>query len=375
MTGPALRIAMIASSQFPVRQPFAGGLESHVWHLARALTSRGYEVTLFAAPGSDPALRSEPTITMRAFDPSPAARRDSSMAPDWFLADHHAYLSVMLELAEAGSDRFDVVHNHSLHYLPVAMAPSLNTPMLCTLHTPPTPWLESAVTISRGAGARFVAVSAHTARSWSHAIDTNIEIVPNGVDLDEWPLGEGGDRAIWFGRLTPEKGPHHAIAAALRAHRNLWLAGPISDAQYFREHISPQLDTEQVVYLGHLSQPELAAAVGASAVTLVTPEWDEPYGLVVAESLACGTPVIAFNRGGIAETINSPAAGRLVPPGDVGAMARAITEVAQTSRTAARAHARARCSEATMVGAYLKLYQSMAESHRRGGLSTAVPTP
>lgn len=365
---------MIASSQFPVRQPFAGGLESHVWHLTRALTSRGHEVTLFAASGSDAAALSGSTIRVQTFVPSAAARRDTSMAPDWFIADHHAYLAVMLELAKSG-DRFDVIHNHSLHYLPVAMAPSLNTPMLCTLHTPPTPWLESAVAISGGAGARFVAVSAHTARSWSHAIDTAIEVVPNGVGLGEWPLGKGGDRAIWFGRLTPEKGAHQAIAAALRAKRGLSLAGPISDEQYFQEHISPHLGTERIDYLGHLPQQELAAAVGASAVTLVTPEWDEPYGLVVAESLACGTPVIAFDRGGIAETISGPAAGRLVPPGDIDAMARAIGAVAETSRTDARDHARVHCSESTMVSAYLTLYHSMTDAHRRGGPLMAVPTP
>lgn len=356
------RIALIASSRHPVRQPFAGGLEAHVWHLGRALTLLGHDVTLFAAAGSDVTVRRS-AFDIRPFHPSPSATTDPSMPSDRFLADHHAYLSLMLELSSAPTS-FDVVHNHSLHHLPVAMAPALGIPMLTTLHTPPTPWLESALKISRGRGSRFAAVSRHTADSWRHVVE-DITVVANGVDLDRWPPGPGGPDVVWFGRITPEKGTHLAIAAAHRAHRRLHLAGPVSDRQYFDTDIAPVLG-DSVVYHGHLDHAALAHLVGHCAAALVTPTWDEPYGLVVAEALACGTPVIAFERGGIPEVLDSTV-GRLIAPNDVAAMASALGEIETFSRTAARHRARTTCSEFAMVSRYLALYGDMmheAAHHR-----------
>ncbi len=354
MTG-RLRIAVIASNRFPIRQPFAGGLESHVWHLARALADRGHDVSLFAGNGSDvaPGCR---TLAVRRLMLSDAASRDISMPGEAFMNDHHAYLSVMLELARSGTAGFDVVHNHSLHHLPVAMAPMLSVPMLTTVHTPPTPWLESALTATAGEGTRLAAVSRHTARSWSH-IAPDIEVVPNGIDTARWSLGSGGENLIWFGRITPEKGTHLAVAAARAAGVPLVLAGPVSDPAYFAESVEPVL-SEQVRYAGHLTHDELLNLVGASSAALVTPMWDEPYGLVVAEAMSCGTPVIAFDRGGIRELL-APPGGRLVAPGDVDAMAAAITEVGDLDRRAVRQHAIDRCSADAMLNTYLALYQKM----------------
>jgi glycosyltransferase involved in cell wall biosynthesis len=335
-----LRIALIASSRFPISQPFAGGLEAHVWHLSRALSRAGHDVSVFAAAGSD--LESGcRTLAVRPLLVSELARADVSMSPEAFMADHHAYLALMLELAGSGRRDFDVIHNHSLHYLPVAMASSLSTPMLTTVHTPPTPWLESAIDASGGLGTQFAAVSGHTATLWRSVIP-HISVVPNGIDTDNWPLGPGGGPLLWFGRITAEKAPHLAISAARQAGWPLVLAGPISDSKYFEEQVKPQLG-EEVFYAGHLDHGRLAALVGQASAALVTPVWDEPYGLVVAEAMCSGTPVVAFARGGIPELV-APQAGRLVPPGDVAAMAGAISEAVQLSRAEVRGHALRHCS-------------------------------
>jgi glycosyltransferase involved in cell wall biosynthesis len=233
-------------------------------------------VSLFAAPDSDPSLDCA-ALQVRYLELSAAASTDPSMPGTAFMADHHAYLTLMLRLARHGTDKFDVIHNHSLHHLPVAMAPTLATPMLCTLHTPPTPWLESAISATAGAGARFAAVSSYTARSWQHLLP-DVAVVRNGVDGGRWPLGLGGSDLVWFGRITPEKGPHLAIDAARRAGRPLVIAGPVSDPDYFARDVEPRLGGE-VRYAGHLAHRELAHLVGASAAALVTPQWDEPYGL------------------------------------------------------------------------------------------------
>ncbi|MBX9639779.1 MAG: glycosyltransferase [Mycobacteriaceae bacterium] len=356
MTG-RLRVALIASNRHPIREPFAGGLEAHVCHLSRALAARGHEVSLFAAPGSAPGPQCR-RLVVRQLNLSASAQRDISMPAADFMADHHAYLSLMLWLAGPGAHEFDIIHNHSLHYLPVAMAPMLSTPMLTTVHTPPTPWLESAVDASGGRGTRFSAVSEHTAAAWRH-VAAQIAAVRNGVDTDLWPLGPGGPALVWFGRMTPEKAPHLAIAAARLAGRPLVLAGPISDHRYFADHVAPQL-RDGVRYAGHLDQVRLAALVGESCAALVTPTWDEPYGLVVAEAMSCGTPVVAFERGGIPELIDGTS-GRLAPADDVAAMADAVSDVTRLPRDAVREHALERCSAAAMLTAYSGLYRQMAD--------------
>ena len=359
MTG-TLRIALIASNRFPIRQPFAGGLEAHVWHLARALADRGHHVSLFAASGSDPDIRCE-TLTVRDLALSEAAQADTSMPATTFMADHHAYLTLMLALAR--SPKFDVIHNHSLHHLPVAMAPMLSTPMLTTVHTSPTPWLESALKATGGTGTELAAVSRHTAAAW-RAVVGHIAVVPNGVDLRRWPVGAGGPRLVWFGRITPEKAPHMAIEAAQRTRMPLVLAGPVSDPSYFAARVAPHLHGD-IRYAGHLNQRQLATLVGAAAAALVTPMWDEPYGLVVAEAMSCGTPVVAFDRGGVPELVGSTG-GRLVAPGDVTAMAQAIPTVIRLPRSQVRHHAVRRCSLTSMLNAYLTLYRQMIDDVSEG---------
>ena len=348
-----LRIAIVASSRYPIAQPFAGGLEAHVWHLTRALTLAGHEVTLFAGAGSDLPVDSD-RLRGELFEPSAAARSDVSMPQLEALQDHHAYLSLMLSFTNNPGD-YDVIHNHSLHYLPVAMGPAVETPMVTTLHTPPTPWIESALTLAPGT--RCVAVSRHTAQSWSHVLG-EIPVVHNGVQLDRWPAGHGGDDLVWFGRFVPEKGAHLAIEAAQRAGRRLRLAGPTSDTTYFEQQIAPSLGG-LVHYEGHLHQHDLARLVGSCGATLVTPVWDEPYGLVVAESLACGTPVASFRRGGIPEIVGNDG-GVLADSYDVDSLAAAARQAMTLDRGVVRARAESHCAEGAMVDQYLSLYRRLA---------------
>jgi glycosyltransferase involved in cell wall biosynthesis len=350
-----MRIALIAHHVAPIAPPFAGGVESMTWYLSRWLAGRGHQVTLFAPPGSRVAgvdvqeLELEPPL-------SRAARNDVAMpAPD-FMGTHHAYQRLMLELAADGGG-FDLVHSNSLHYLPVALAPLLDTPCLLTLHTPPTPWLESALRTPVSSGPRLSAVSAATARMWQPVVGVD-HVVPNGVDLDAWPEGPGGTDAVWCGRMVPEKAPHLAIDAARACGMPLYLAGPIVDGAYFEREVAPRLGSD-VHYAGHLAHRPLAALVGSSAVALATPDWDEPFGLSAAEAIATGTPVAAFDRGGLAEVIGRDG-GRLAPPRDVGALAEAMAAACGMCRTKVRRHAVATLGIDAMGRGYEALYHRIA---------------
>lgn len=347
------RVVLIANAREPIAEPFAGGLESMCWHLAKGLLEHGVQVELYAGPGSDPRLGVN-ILPVREHVLSDTARRDVSMPAEHLVMEHFAYQELMVSLRSRGD--VDVVHNNSLHYLPLAMAPSIRPPMLTTLHTPPTPWLEPTVRHLVDRRARFVSVSRSTARMWRHVVRSGT--IHNGVDTRRWAAGPGGDELLWFGRLVPEKAPHRAIEIARASGRDLVLAGPISDHDYFESAVKPLLDGA-VRYVGHLATAELSELVGASAVCLVTSQWDEPFGLVVAEAMSCGTPVVVFNRGGMSEIVAE--GGGVVVDGDdqkenVAAVERAIG----MDRAQVRAIAVRRFSIDRMIADYLQIYREMS---------------
>ena len=346
-----MRIAIIAHLKHAISEPFAGGLEMHTHMLARSLRRRGHDVTLFASTRSDPALGVEAIC-----DETSLLGVGTDEANDIaFFREHHAYLRLMTDLRSRG---FDVIHNTSLHYLPVSMADTIATAMLTTLHTPPFCWLESGVRLSK-ARIRYVAVSEATAALWREATRVD-RVIPNGIDLTQFPASlECAAEAylVWYGRIVPEKGLDLAIAAAREAGLPLRIAGPISDPGYFDRLIRPMLGAD-VIHVGHLDHDALAALVGGAKAALCTPRWEEPYGLVVAEALACGTPVAAFGRGGVPAILDERC-GVLAEPDDVSSLAAAALQAVDLRRAACRERAERVCDAEAMVDAYEQVYAEM----------------
>ncbi len=351
----SLRVCVIGSSRHPVGEPFAGGLEAHTHGLVKQLAERGHEVSLFARAGTDPGLGAR-ELEVPHFVPSETSLRDVNSPPAGWMADHHAYLSLMLDLVSHGAERYDVVHNNSLHHLPVAMARAVPVPMVTTLHTPPLPWLESALALGESTST-FAAVSEHCRSAWSDTVQSTV--VHNGVDPDLWTFGGGGSGAFWSGRITPEKAPHEAVDACRLAGVELHLAGPVSDPAYFDAELRPRLG-QDATYLGHLPHRALVEQVRRAGVAVVTPAWDEPYGLVAAEAMSCGTPVAAYSRGALPELVG-PSTGRLAAPGDVAGLASAILGARCLPRPAVRRATIGRFSLDSMVDAYEALYAQLLE--------------
>lgn len=350
----ALRIGVIGHLRFPLAQPFAGGLEAATYTLVERLAARGHDVTLFAAPGSVPDLPVR-LVTPRHEGRVPTMRQLACGDED---GHHQDYLDLVSGLI--GSTEFDVIHNNSLHYLPLVLAAAITAPMVTTFHTPPYPSLEAAVALAPSTAA-FTSVSEFTARQWRGT--TSSTVVPNGVDLDRFPYGAGGGAPMWSGRLVPEKAPHEAIDAARRAGLPLRLAGPIGDDAYYRREIAPRLGNG-IEHVGHLDHRELSALVRSASVCVITPAWDEPFGLVVAEAAACGTPVAAYARGALSDLI-TPSTGVLAPAGDLDALAHAIRAAAQLDRGGVRAHAEACLSLDSMVDQYVALYRALCAQHEQ----------
>ncbi|MDR3662117.1 MAG: glycosyltransferase family 4 protein [Mycobacterium sp.] len=361
-----LRIALVAHNRFPVRQPFAGGLESCVWHLARALARKGHDVSLYAAADSDLGTEGEyGQIKVHAIGGS---RRRTPLNAPFF--DHRAYRTLMTDFIGEKASSYDVIHNHGLHYWPILLAPQLTTPMLTTLHTSPILWLKSAIRSSGGIGSKFIAVSRGSAELWRDSLP-DVSVVYNGINREEWPVGHGGGGyLVWFGRITPQKAPHMAIAVAKQVGMPLKIAGPIERRSYFHRAIRPHLGAN-IEYVGHLDQRQLGQLVGGAAVSLVTPTSAEPFGLTTIEALFCGTPVVGFAVPGVAETI-APPCGLLVPCGDVAAMAKTIQQAIALDRDNVRASAITRWSEDAMVDNYIRLYAQLAGADRPSRIRYAI---
>uniref|UniRef100_UPI0035C9812B glycosyltransferase n=1 Tax=uncultured Sphingomonas sp. TaxID=158754 RepID=UPI0035C9812B len=349
-----MRIAIIAHLKHAIVEPFSGGLEMHTHLLATRLRARGHAVTLFASTRSDPA-----TGLAAICDETSLMATGIAEASDVaFFREHHAYLRLMSELRDGG---FDVVHNNSLHYLPVAMADTLPVPMVTTLHTPPFCWLESGIRLCRGKDTRFVAVSDAIRTMWSPIVGID-RVVGNGIDLDRFPFRAVPDvdpYLVWYGRIVPEKGTHLAIAVARRLGMPLKLAGPISNTGYFASEVAPHLDAS-IQHVGHLDHQALSGLIAGARAFLCTPQWDEPYGLVVAEALSCGTPVAAFARGAIPSIVDA-SSGVLALPDDVASLAAAATRAMTLDRAACRARAEAVCDAEVMIDGYEALYDEMVE--------------
>jgi len=272
---------------------------------------------------------------------------------------------------------FDLIHNNALHPYPVEHAGTLPCPLVTTLHTPQLPWAQRVLAAPDHAGQggtvrggrRFVAVSRATAALWRPLIRP--QVVRNGVDTAAWRLGPGGPGAVWSGRIAAEKAPHLAIDMAQAADVDLSLAGPIIDSAYFAQFVAPRLGP-RVRYVGHLHQADLADLVGRSAVALVTPVWNEPFGMVAAEAMSCGTPVVAIARGGLPEIVDAWS-GRLIPdtpeagfsPGGLAVAVRAMGEAAVLDRVTVRQRAIARCGAAAMISGYERVYQDAVQQWGR----------
>lgn len=344
-----MKIGIIAHLKHPIRSPFRGGLEAFTFDICKRLSARGHEVTLFASSKSDAELNVYPILDDSSYDDQTGFREKKPNLSSEYMAEHHAYMDLMQHI---DSMDLDVIFNNSLHYVPITMAGLLETPMLTVLHTPPFFELKNAVKLERKSPSiTYVTVSARNAENWS-PYTSECMVIENGIEMDNWlcyPEAEG-NYAIWFGRIHPDKGTHLAIQAAKLAGIPLKIAGAVADERYFKNHVEPLLD-DTISYLGQKNHEQLNTIIGNASVSLVTPTWEEPFGLVIAESLACGTPIAGFAVGSLTQLVTA-ATGDLARPGDVAGLAAAITAASAKDRMQCRKHAEDCFDVEVMISCY-----------------------
>ncbi|TQI70507.1 glycosyltransferase involved in cell wall biosynthesis [Gramella sp. Hel_I_59] len=343
-----MKIAILAHNKFPIAEPYAGGLEMITHQLVQTLMERGHEVHLYALSGSDP------QFDVTSLDIVQVANNELTESK----IDELMYRNV-LEIIE--SIDYDVVHNHSMHELPIIWGASSRHQFLTSFHTPVFDSIHSGLeNISgRDHSEKFSVVSKKLGETYAHLLPEK-NVVYNGIDTTAWTFSKSTevDKLCWIGRICKEKAPHLAIDYALKANKKIVLAGPLSNSEYFKEYVEPRLELEGVEYIGHLKHTGLNKLIGSSEATLFTSVWDEPYGLVIAESLACGTPVVSFNVGAAPEILTKET-GFLVELEDEAGFVNAIKSCTKLDRNDCRERAIDFCDKGQMVDAYENLYEKM----------------
>jgi glycosyltransferase involved in cell wall biosynthesis len=345
--GP-LRIAMLAPPWISVPAPGYGGVESVVSTLTETLVRRGHDITLFCAPGSVSAAR---VVTL--LERSHPDEIERSL----YEVDHVGQAFDRIDAAASG-DRFDVVHDHC-GFAGMAMANRLETPLVHTLHGPFTAD-TAAFYAGHGHKARLVGISRAQLASAPAGLG-RIDSIPNPIDLRAWPLQERkGDYLLWIGRMTPEKGPHRAIAAARAAGVPLILAGVIQPGQqaFFDEQVAPFLDGTAVSFVGEVAGATKRSLFARARGLLMPIRWNEPFGMVMVEALACGTPVIAFSEGAASELVVDGKTGFLVK--DEAAMAAVVGQLQRIDPRACRSWVSQHCDVEVVAAAYEQIYRAIA---------------
>jgi glycosyltransferase involved in cell wall biosynthesis len=354
-----MRILQLAPLWETVPPPAYGGTEAVVHDLVEGLVARGHDVTLWASGDS----------TTRDTSRS-VYHRSLRRADD--LADRHPHdwRHIASALDDAARGGYDLIHNHAGE-LPLAFLRLLNVPVLTTMHCNPTPdtlpiWLEAGGwynTISRSqyerqglpSGPRFAGP------------------IYNGIDTASFPFSAEKDGYLLFlSRMAEEKAPHLAVEAARRLGMRLVMAGKVDwrDQPYFERVVQPLIDGNDVLFLGEADAHVKRALYRNASALLLPIQWEEPFGLVMIEAMACGTPVIAYPRGAAPELIVHGETGFLVA--DVDGMVDAVRRLSDIDPARCRAWVEERFDTSRMVDDYLDAYTRILSSDSHALLDAAV---
>ncbi|MCS3700188.1 glycosyltransferase involved in cell wall biosynthesis [Salinibacter ruber] len=339
-----MKIAITADPGLPVPPRLYGGIERIIHMLVEGLADRGHDVTLFAHEDSEVPCRLVP----------------------YGGTDPQAVIDTVrnaLSVSRLVVDRPDVLHSFGrLAYLTPLLP--LRLPKIMTYQREPTlSRVQTAVRLSRKRSIAFTGCSDHIAkqiRPYAPAYT-----VYNGVPLDTYtfrPDVEADAPLVFLGRIAPIKGTHTAVEVAQRSGRPLVIAGNVPDDQqdFFDKQIEPHLDGEHIQYVGPVDDEQKNELLGRAAAFLMPIEWEEPFGIVMAEAMACGTPVIGTRRGSVPEVVEHGKTGFVCDSMDD--MIDAVGRIDRIDRADCRSHCEEMFSQTAVVDAYERLYETRIEA-------------
>ncbi len=343
-----MRIAMIAPVWIPVPPQGYGGIERMLKLLVDELVNLGNQVTLFASGPSH--TRAEQVIF---FKEAPEKKIGETLYDAYHVGKSFRYIK------EDG--HFDIVHDHS-GYIGVAFASLLDIPVVHTLHGPLTPEAKMFYT-AFSQDAFYITISHYQMTRCPHL--NYLGVVHNAIDIQEYqPSTHKEDYLVYVSRICADKGTHHAARIAKENGYRLLIAGKIDpgkDEQYFHTVLKPYLDDKDIVYLGEVSQKKKLELFSRARAFLFPIQWEEPFGLVMAESLACGTPVVATRFGAAPEVIEHGRTGFLVD--NLEEIPRYLERIDEIDPEECRRVAQERFSPRRMAQEYLAYYEEAIDKY------------
>ncbi|MBD2347054.1 glycosyltransferase family 4 protein [Anabaena subtropica] len=340
-----MKIAQVAPLWERVPPPNYGGIELVVSHLTDELVRRGHEVTLFASGDS------QTLAYLKAVCPR-ALRLNKNFQ------EYAVYETLELSQVYQNAAEFDIIHSH-LGISALLAADLVKTPTVHTLHGDFTK--DNHKVFSHHHQQPYVSIS--NAQRQIHL--NYIKTVYNGIEPKDHPFiaqPQEPPYLAFLGRFSPEKGPHHAIAIAKENGWRLKMAGKVDavDANFFEQEIVPHIDGRQIEYLGEINHTQKVELLGNAAVTLFPINWQEPFGLVMIESMATGTPVIGMNRGSVPEVIDQGKTGFICQTHEE--MAQIIPAALELNRRSCREYVENKFSVSQMVNGYEAVYEQIIKS-------------
>jgi glycosyltransferase involved in cell wall biosynthesis len=360
-----MKVAIVAPLVTAIREPQRGGSQAFVSDLARGLAGRGHEVHVYAATGSEvPGVQ----VIDTGVDPGPlqatlyrpSGASTAPTAPNGLAAANKAFAGVYAAVRQG---RYDVVHTHAFDAPAITLATGLCAPVLHTVHLPPDAAVAGALA---GATAddpspTVAVVSESQASAWGQVVPIGAILPPYvPTRLIGWSRTPG-PRALFAGRLSPEKGAAEAIEIAHAAGLGIDVYGDPYDADYTREQIDPRRSRPGVAVRPGIPRTTLWESMARAAVVLCPALWEEPFGMVAAEAQACGTPVVAFRRGALGEVVLDGVTGFLVAPGRLDAAADAVLRTSALSRSDCREHAECHLDLELTLDAHERLYRRLVD--------------
>ena len=331
-----MKVAILSSIAWRTPPRKYGPWEQVASQLTEGLMEKGIDVTLFATADSVTNAKLEATCK------SPYAE-DSEVDPKVAECLH---ISNLMEKA----DQFDLIHNH-FDFLPLTYSNLIKTPVVTTIHGFSS---SKILDVYRKYNLKTTYVSISNA---DRAPDLDYAAtVYNGIESRDFSFVDSpDDYLLFFGRIHPDKGTSEAIEIAGKAGRKLIIAGLIQDHAYFEEKVRPHIDDDQVIYCGNVGSADRKNLLGNASALLHPISFEEPFGLSVAESMFCGTPVIAFSRGSMPELILDQKTGFLVHT--VHEAILAIAQIPKINRSDCRKWAESMFTKEKMVDGYLAVYE------------------
>lgn len=348
-TDHPLRVAQVAPLYESVPPRLYGGTERIVSFLTEALVDAGHDVTLFASGDS--------VTGARLVAPVEKALRLNKETVDE-IAPHFT----MVQMVQEEMASFDIVHYH-VDYLHYPASRHAATPHVTTLHGRlDIPELQALYKAYRDMPVVSISNAQRAPLSWINWQGTVYHGLPEKLFK---PTYRNGEYLVFLGRVSPEKGVDQAIAIATECGIPLKIAAKIDkgDREYYDQHIRELLDHPLVEFVGEITEEQKNEFLGNAMALLFPINWSEPFGLVMIESLACGTPVVAYSRGSVPEILSNGACGFIVRNKEEAIAA--VRKISSVSRQECRSYFETRFTSARMADDYLRVYQNII-NHRNG---------